>query len=218
MEKIEKSITKNYLTVKVFLDDLEAIESALKESSERLEIKTDEYSFSSVEELKAQYKDQTLKRLEISSLNPYIRIEFTPLWVRLYSGSDSTSSAGLFYKLNSIISTTTRKPEFFYSYTFTGLLNLLALASLLLPKEFKVAILVFLSILVLWLCYVAYIRLMNSSKIIMMKRHDLKGFFQRNKDILIVGFFTSIVTIFVTLLLSNNWSSIQSFLKGIFKP
>jgi hypothetical protein len=122
MEKIEKSITKSYLPVKVFLDDLEAIESTLKEFTENIVIKTDRYSFSNTDELITKYKNQNIKALEISSYNPYnIHIEFLPVWVKLYSGSDSTVATGLFYKLDSILSSTTRKPEFLYSYTFLSL-------------------------------------------------------------------------------------------------
>lgn len=220
MKKIEKSIIKNYLPVKVFLDDLEAIESALKEFAENIVIETDGYSFSSTDELITKYKNQSIRTLEISIYNPcYIHIEFSPLWVKLYSGSDSTSATGLFYKLDSILSSATRKPEFFYSYTFFILFTVIINASsFFLPKELKVVAIICNSIYIIWVCYFSYIRLMNSAKIIMTKRHDLKSFFQRNKDALIVNSFVGIVTIFVTLLLSNNWSSIQLFLKGIFKP
>jgi hypothetical protein len=43
MELINKSLNKNYITARLFLEDIEGIETVLNESAEKFEIKTEDY-------------------------------------------------------------------------------------------------------------------------------------------------------------------------------
>lgn len=192
MKRINKSLSKAYPTVKLFLDDLTSIESILNESAMDFEISTEDYTFTSVDELESKYKNENLSSLKISTRSPYINIELNKMWIRIYCGSEETSTAGIFYKLDKILSAKVRKPRFLYSYYAIWIGNILILAtpnSLLKkinPQAPEIELILTL-IWFLWILWVAYIRLFKSSDISLVKRADLQNFFSRNKDQIIVS-------------------------------
>jgi hypothetical protein len=135
MKKIDKSISKNYLPLKLYLEDLENIEVILKEASKSLSIETEEYKFDSIADIKSNLKRDRIKELHLKTSDPYITLDFTPLWARVYVSSSETNGAGIFYKLNQIIESRTRFLKWLYSFHFlwaTG--GVFWLSSFILPK------------------------------------------------------------------------------------
>jgi hypothetical protein len=200
MKRINKSLSTEYPTVKLFLEDLIAIESILKESAENFEIATDDYTFTSVDELKNKYKNEKLSSIKISTRTPYINIVLNKTWVRLYCGSEEISTTGIYYKLDKILSAKVRKPRFLYSYYIIWIGNILLFASIpsyFLPKKINPQILLIGGVLSLiwfiWILWFSYIRLFRSSDISLIKKVDLRNFFSRNKDQIIVGLINGII-------------------------
>lgn len=201
MEKINKTLSKEYLPVKVFIDDLKKIEEVLNNltSSIDFEIRTDDYKFTSIEELIANSEGEKINSLAISIHSPYISIDFRKMSTRLYCGSDDMVATGAFHKIDSIISSTLRKPSFFYSYYFTYGFNILWLIFLNISNVASKVILGFLlSLYFVWVFWVGYIRLMNSSEIVFENKGSVRGWFIRNRDQLFIGVIITLVTIVST--------------------
>ena len=104
-------------------DDLASIEAVLRDSAEGLEIETDGFQFDSLEELTTKFHDRTLRGVDIRTRRPYVSIELTRMWAKLYLGSSINASAGLFYRLDRILSRARRPLWPLYSYYFIWVLN-----------------------------------------------------------------------------------------------
>jgi len=191
MKRINKPLSKEYLPVRIFLEDIESIEELLSVNKSGYKIKTESLEFSSVEELRKKYDNESISNLEISSSDPYISIEFKKLWARLYIGSDNNIETGLFYKLDKIILAATLKPSFLYSHQtlWSGYIGFIILKFLLHGVMYQI-ISVLSYLLLAWALWVVYIRLSKHSEIVLSKRHDIKSFLARNKDQIIVNLFT----------------------------
>ncbi len=218
MKQKVNTLSKNFTAVKVFLDDLSLIESILKEGCSDIKFETKDYEFSSVEELQNTFGNQNLSQLKISTWEPYITIRLDQLSARLYCGSDKTKDVGIFYKLNTVLSRAQRKPAFLYSYWsfLTGNI-LLSLVSLLpesyLPKILFVGVGV---VFIFWVCWVSYIRLLKTSDIILSAQTDIKSFWFRNKDQVVVGVFIAIITALLTVIVTTYLQPAQDFLRQVF--
>lgn len=119
MKKNDNWLTKEYSPIKLYLDDLENIEEVLKSSSDIVSIKTEDYEYDSIDELCNHVKAKTvrIKTLEFKTSNPYISIEFTKSRARVHVSS-SDKNAGIFFKLDQIISSRTRNPKWLFSPYF----------------------------------------------------------------------------------------------------
>jgi len=166
MERLQKSLWKEYITSKISADQLEEIEAILK-TTEGIKIETEDFRFESISELKNKYKDQILETLKITTSKPYISIEFNKISIRLFTYSDDEKSTSIFYKIDSIISKSTLKPNFLYTYYFVWTGNLFIWLVPLINKNsnfFHVSV-VLSSLIFLWNLWVGYIRLFRSSQI-----------------------------------------------------
>jgi hypothetical protein len=191
MEKIDKSLKKNYLPVVLYLEALEGIVDAFTVEGNKIEIRADDYSFDSITELSNHFKVNGPKSLEVKSLNPYGRLELNPLWAELYMGSSSIESAGIFYKIDRIMSSSERRPRIGYSYYSVWLLPLLSWIPNILPKSANEHdIFLIFNVPFLWVVWVLFIRLKKHSTLILERFSNKQGFLKRNSDaikLLLIG-------------------------------
>lgn len=212
MEKITKSISKEYAPVVVYLDDLEAIENVLLEKSTHIEIKTEDYKYSSIKELSEKSKNKRIQKLHIESTNPYLNIEFDKLWTRVYCSLDSLEAAGIFWKLDQIIKGTRRlgKLSFFYKFSALWIINgIMVLVSKFLSLNLIIAqsVSVLLLAFTLW---ILYINLTRHSEIVLIYKSSKITFWNKNKDAIIVNLITALVTFALTLYGKELWDMFQS--------
>ncbi|MFY7735078.1 MAG: hypothetical protein ACOVSR_16495 [Bacteroidia bacterium] len=208
MKKINQSISRKYLPVKIYLDDLDQIVTLFNENNIKYSLETDNYKYESLEELIISNKEKEIKSLKIKTDEPYITIEFTKLWTQIYFSSDEPFVTGLFHKINSIINNTKRLFPFFYSYYFVWTMNIFLLLINIINKDGRlfpeyidtsIFILYF-----LWLPRVLYIRLVKHSSIQLLKKEHVSNFFHRKRDDLILalvsGLFGAILGVLATIL------------------
>jgi|GEM_PF-4265298 hypothetical protein len=195
MKRINEPLLRKYSPIRVFVDQLEAIEELLLVEKSGYKIVSKSLEFSNVKELCKKYENESITDLKISSSSPYVTLELHKLWTRLYVGSNNNLGAGLFYKLDRIILTTTRKPSFLYSdYTlWVGYIGFFVFR-LLLHGVISQIVLYFYCLFLAWTVWVFYIRLFKHSEIVLSKRHDVKGFLKRNGDQIIVNLVTATVS------------------------
>jgi hypothetical protein len=90
MERITPPLSAYYHHLKLYLNDLEEIESILKDSH-GVNFQAGGYKFDNLAELVTQCQDQLLRSLRISSSDPYVEIDLDRSYNRVYcSTSDPT--------------------------------------------------------------------------------------------------------------------------------
>lgn len=198
MEKLKKHICKEYLPVKIYVDDLEKIVAVLDDNSIKYSLETDNYKYDSLTELINATADRKTKNLKIQTSNPYMTIEFHKMWAKIYVSVDDMLTTGLFHKIDEIINQSRRLIPFFYSYSFVWLVNiLLPIESALLNRDGKLFpeyIDTTLYILwVFWLARATYIRLVKHSSIQLIKKEHVSSFLQRKRDDLILALLSALV-------------------------
>lgn len=199
MERIDKSISKEYLPLTIYRDDLEEIATALPADAE-ISISTGDYKFTSVAEFAEHTKADRIYDLEFKSREPYMIIEFRQVRARIYVGSSAPMSAGVFFAVDQILKRNRRFLAWCYSLYFVWIINgLLFLSTVLfigkvprraIPSFWYPAINSMFIAAALWIFYVCRFRY---SVVIPRYRHTARGFFVRNRDNLIVAVIAAII-------------------------
>lgn len=202
MEPIDQSISQDHLPLKLFLDDLERIEQILKDSCSSATFETEGFRFGSLEELTSKIKKSRLETLHIKVNSPYVTIELTKNWARLYVGSSKDQSAGIFFKIEQILSARVRPLKWLYSYIFVSVLTVGCLfLSNIIPLKTDIRIVLSLYLILLaWLLWVAYIRLRHHSTIVLKRKEEQGSFIERNKDNLAVAVIAAIAGAFLAII------------------
>ena len=198
MEKLKKHISKEYLPVKIYIDDLEKIVAILDDNSIKYSIQIDRYKYDTLVELINSSADRKTQDLKIETSNPKMTIEFHKMWAKIYVSVDDMLTTGLFHKIDEIINQSRRLIPFFYSLKFVWIVSIiLPIESLLLNhdgKLFPEYIDTTLSILwVLWLPRAIYVRLVKHSSIQLIRKEHVSSFFHRKRDDLILALLSAIV-------------------------
>jgi hypothetical protein len=192
MERIKQSLTRDYLPIKLDLNDLREIARIL-EGAKAFEITTGNVKCDSVNDLAEHFKSKTLYEMKLSTSNPYVNVEFNKFNARLYVGSDDAQGAGLFHKLDALLTGARRKPAFLYSWYSMWAGNALTAASpLFMPAWFHGA---FLAIWFPWFAWVFYVRMLRSSEIMIFERHEKPGFRIRTRDQLAVSAISNLISL-----------------------
>jgi len=209
MKKLDQSISQDYFPIKLYLNDLVEIQQILRECSKDHKFESSGYSFDSIEELVANIGKRELFELEINSSGPYSRIEFTRMWAKLYVGSSTLDSAGLFHNLSQVLAKARRQPWFMYSYYSIWGLNIFSLAATFIRSPFTSAFSYCALAIVFW---VLFVRLRRNSTIILVSRDVPMSFWSRNKDEIIIALISAVMGAILGILgtvLVRNWLGLQ---------
>lgn len=218
MEKIPQSLSKEFLPLKLYVEDLEAIEAVLKDLlSEEIRIETGEFSFNNIEELAAHFDNHWLTELKITTYRPYyIYIEFTKMWARVYCASDDTQASGAFYKIQNILNNGLRKPSLAYSYYSIFAINILVASVVSFTSHLKLAaVLMVAPIWYIWAAWVLYIRMRRHSYLVITRQSHISSFWHRNKDQIIVGILIAVMSIIGTMTITNYNAQITNTLHSV---
>lgn len=194
MKKLSKPLSKEYLPVVLHIEDLEALVDALDNCSNSVKIEADDCSFSSVAELGEHFGTRRPRNVSLKSSDPYATIDLNPMWAKVYVGSDSTKSAGVFFKLDQIMVGRLRRPAFAYSYYFVWILNgAFFLSSTNLVKSYLGAYsicvpLIFFS----WFTWISIVRFRWHSTVYTYRRSSSQPFWIRNRDQLAIALIAAI--------------------------
>lgn len=220
MERLSRTLSRDYPAIRIFLDDLESIETILRENGERFSIETEEYKFDSVKELAEKYTGRNLLEMKISSSNPHIFLYFHKTSVRLYCCSDETKAVGTFHRLDVVLNSVSFKPRFLYTFYFVwlmiGVTSLINYIPILTDSVSKPIWIIFWVVYIIWMCRLFYIRSFRSSDIRLVYRNTIQNFFTKNKDQLTVNFIIAIVSIVGTTLVTNYSSEIHILFSSLF--
>ena len=174
MEKVrkEKSFTRSYRPLVIWLEDLGEIVSILKGTAKDVQISTEDYRFTTIEQVKEHYGSQTQFAMEITSFAPYVRLNFSRMWVRL-DISSGLQSAQLFHDIDSILAR--RQRGFHYSgWIILPILIGGAVANFF-PEQATPIVGVQL-VLAVWYLWVSFIRLRQNAVINLQRRSEARPF------------------------------------------
>lgn len=168
MKAVDKYVRKSFYSLVLFLEDLEQIEKTLKENgAQSIEIRTEDYEFSSVAEFSQHYNTQSHKpkELEFSSYHFPIWLRFNKLFAEV-STTKYNKCELVYDKILKDLTKCQRKPAIIYSFWVTNFFQLIAF---LLPLDIwlnSFFLYLFQAIVIMWSLYVGYIRLFKTSDII----------------------------------------------------
>jgi hypothetical protein len=183
MEKVkkQKSFGRSYRPVVIWLEELSEIVSILKEAAKDVQISTEDYRFATVDELKEHYNSQAQFAMEITSLSPYVHIEFTRLWVKAHVAS-GPQSAKLFHEIDDIL--VQRQRGIFYSWWWIVLFFVAGAAAHFIPEQSAITAVQL--VLAVWFLWVMFVSLRRTAVINLQRRSEARPFLERNKDQLIL--------------------------------
>jgi len=194
MERLDPSISKEYLPLILYLEDLSNIVQVLGDAGKSPKISTTEYSFESVAELQKQYGSGDLTALRIESNSPHLSIEMTCMAARLYVGSSQPEAAGLMWKINAILLRCRRRGSWLYS--LPGSVGVGALLGSSIPILFLWDALAGLTAVLVWGFWMAWsfrITRRRYCLIILRPRSEVAGFVRRNKDQLVLAIIATVL-------------------------
>lgn len=203
-------------SVILYNDDIEEIVDVLKAACTKVTIEDDEYEYASLEELKQQ-RGKKIKKLTITGHSPYIilKVKRAKFASSLYA--EGTEESIIPYtKIKAVLERRKRRVLHFffnwYSYfVLSGIVTVLTyiisrirpdLASTWISHVAQVIIIVVI------LAFVMSVGMGGFSLIVLNKQHEQESFWDRNKDVVIVGIIMAIIgsllTLLVTYLTSNK--------------
>jgi hypothetical protein len=193
MEQIDAPLLKDYSPLKLYLNDLERLEQVLAESCSEATCDTEGFRFGSIAELASNVKKTRLDAIRIEGNSPRASVELRKRWARIYVSSSKAQGAGMFYKLDQILSASQRSPRWLYSYSFVWVLNVLIYSWGVLSFRIHdrltrlVGVVVSGVLFIAWFAWVFRIRMTRHSTIILKRRAEQGSFVERNKDELAVA-------------------------------
>lgn len=120
MRKLNRSkpLSREYVPLVLWADDIEEVMSALKGCEEVMFV-ADDVQYDSVDEFVRESKGRRPTKVSISTERPYVTVELFPLWAKLDVSALSVShdeilALGIFKKIDTILSRRERKPNFAY--------------------------------------------------------------------------------------------------------
>ena len=177
MEQIKRPIVKEYLPLKLYLNNLRAIQTILSEADD-FSITIGDIKYNSTEELAENLKNKIFYAAEINTRKPYLNIDLSKFNSRLFVSSDEPLEAGLFYKLDTLLRGTRRKPAFMYSYYWIWGLIALSLVSSNVSKNYITSFVIPISCFS-WSSWILYVRMFRWNEIKIYERHEKPRFLTR---------------------------------------
>ena len=188
MEKLkkQKSFGRSYRPIVIWLDDLREIIATVKENARDVHISTEDYLFTTIEELTEHLGSQLQFEMEITSSVPYVRIQFHRQWVKMDVAS-GPQSAQLFHDIDAILAR--RQRSIFYSWWWFVVIFVAGAAARLFPEQAG-PITGVQAVFALWCFWVCFISLRRTAVINLQRRSEARPFYERNKDqltLLLIG-------------------------------
>jgi hypothetical protein len=192
MKKLDPSISVDYLPLRLNLDDVQAIETVLRESAKSISFEAEGFEFDSLDELTAKFRSRTLRNLKISSSSPHTQIDLSSHWGRLYVGSSEITSIGVFHKLDEVLKHAGIRMQLLYNYNITWVFIVMYPLLGALTHEPIVTISAYLLGLA-WILWIGYVRVSRHSMVSMISKSQSGTFFSRKKDDLILALISGLI-------------------------
>jgi|SRR3989344_1813632 len=182
----------------MFREDLENIEEIItKELSPReYKLESESFEYTSIKEISGD--TGSTNHFYIKTYSPYISIDFSKSYARVYTDEDDLKTIGAFKKILAIISKRERKTLWIFSKLANYLAPSLLTFTVILPRSAQISqnmslFLVSTSLLMVWIIFGFWTDIKKYSIIEFVNRKNKSNFFYRNKDQIGVNILVGIV-------------------------
>lgn len=206
IKKVEKSLERSYRPIVIWFEDLVEIIDTLKRQGREIEIRTADYRYESLEDLKEHVGAQTQFELGISLFpTPSVSIELkrtsVKLWV--FDPRGGPEAAQIFYDINEVITRCQRRLAPLYSLLLMFVvLPFFILSQYILMQYNELsaarALTVVGSVIALWFFWASYVITYRKAVINLQRRSEVRPFLERTKDQLLLLLIGAIVGGFMT--------------------
>lgn len=203
MKKLDKTIYTELEPTRLFLGNLEKIENLFIENVESFTIETQDYEYSSIDELKSNEKDKKIKSIKYLGHNPYLSIEFTGYSSRFYSSKSDLKYVGMLSKVREIINSTKRKPAFIYSISFYFISWVIFQLYYWIASRNLIVLISFSVPYLLWTILMISNNFYRNTTFHLVYKENQENFFVRNKDQLIILIIGAIIGAALTFLINK---------------
>lgn len=200
MEKTSHEMSYEFRSPVLYYDDLLDLVAVLKNYSEVVEIRDADYRYDDLEEFKKE-NPSPVNRLMLSIDDPEIRVSLRNNVCYVTSGNDDIESKSALLEVNSIITKREHKRSLFLNL-YTGFaLYLMTLTLAVKYVDFKYSFYTLLGIGAVFIPVGAWLQKKHVGVTIIhtQKRCEVKGFFQRNRDTLLVNLVVVLLTAFLSI-------------------
>jgi hypothetical protein len=197
-KKIEKAFERSYGPIVIWLDDLEEIVDLLKQYAGGAQIRTEDYQYEGLDDLKRHVGGRPLSALTITNASvstdpPSVSLELTPTSVelRVFEPQGRPEAAKLFYEIDQVVTRCVRRFAGFYGLGHVELLPPIALFFLFqlfnaFQNEVNAGLAAILGILTFWSIWATFIKSRWTAVIHLQRRAEVRSFLERNKDQLLL--------------------------------
>ncbi|MCA9346871.1 hypothetical protein KC960_05270 [Candidatus Saccharibacteria bacterium] len=208
MKKKIKSYSRELRMPRLFMDDLEEVESIIITELRPREyrIETDDYEYNKLNEIKE--RNDPITNLHIKTYDPYISIDLNRFSSRIYASEDSLSTLGAITKITKILESKERmllyKSQNWATWT-AGPLTVIPLVILYnlenVTQLSKWGLLMIAMLSIVWWVASFYLSMYRYSIIFLTSKKDRPGFIKRNKDQIIVGVIIALFSFLIGLVM-----------------
>jgi uncharacterized membrane protein YhaH (DUF805 family) len=200
MKRNPKPLTKYYMPLVLWREDLDEIASILQRREAVIQFEADDYSFEKLEELETHFGSKDKNELKITSTKPYVSIELGNRRAWLYVSAESPDASGVFFELDKVLTARQRRFPTLYTYWFLWLFSILGGNSISFilnytnsPRNITLLWSFVYLIISVWFLWVLFVRRWRHSVITMRRRATTDSFVRRNKDQLAIAIIAAIV-------------------------
>jgi hypothetical protein len=195
--KKEKSFSKKYWPVVVYLDDLREVVETMAQHCATLEISSEDYIFESLDDAKEHFGNRPQLNFKVRASDPYSYVEYSRMETELHV-SPGGKSAQLFHEVDELMIRQQRHLPFLYSWWMwlpSMVLPLISLAAQKHIGETGSSILSTIAMLFsLWFLYVMYINGRRHSLVKLQRRSELPTFLEQNRNAIVMSVITGLIS------------------------
>ncbi len=202
MEQIRDSVSKSLPPLVIYLDELRELASFLDETCGTLVIETCGYRLNSIDEV-SELPLRIGHVLEIKGTDPYLTVRLTRFGGDIYVSGGDTQSEGVAAAIERILLTgKVRLPLLpLWASMLSGMPLVIAAPSKHMPTIVLAGIVTF--ILFVWTMYGGYLTVRRHNTLVFKPKKDCPGFWERNKDKIILLVIGAVLGSLLTLLINT---------------
>jgi hypothetical protein len=199
MERIKPPLTKSYPPLVLGVADLEALEDVLRTAVKDYAAYSGNYKYTSIAELSAHVGKKRIHNLKFEGSKPYTSLTFAPHDARVYVGDDDLVNAGLFQKIDAILTPRVRRFSIIYDPRMLVLIGpAVAGVSALVGGQHRAVLPIVVGVVLAVTIWSGWISIKRHSVIDLSASPET--FWARNRDQILVAVIAAVVGSVVTLI------------------
>jgi len=206
MRKTEQSLSTSQNGVKLFLDDLNYISEILGRNEGKVVLICDEWELDSINELEHWNKGK-IKKIEIKREDPSVSISYENGRVFIFALKDTEESIGYIKLIEDYIDDKTvfgtdNKAGYFAPF----IVLILSILGINVVQYGKIVLICAIMLMVLSVVLIGWNFALNLNQVNLFTnkyKKNSQSFFARNRDTIVVGIFTAIISSIVTLIINR---------------